>query len=367
MADAGWYREAVAQCRHEFTTRVVGWVFVAGSASGCTYLNPAFGVASEDTTPATSSGSTAVATAMPTTGETTGEATDATTDETTGQEDGDTTVAMSDGSSTGPEPLTCADVVCGEHATCSEQGGEPVCVCDRGYVGDGQLCEAVCTPENCDGICHHDDASVCVYPETCAELRDAAPDTADGDATLYVDGEPEKPWLAHCINMLDEEETPREYLTLPKQGGMRNVGKYVNSSDIVVTTRYLKVRLNPATWRVDIGDASFAETNDKTVDHQGKPVTSAGYGVAMTCNMKTTQVQIDLQNTSFAVDDQFTIYCLGGFEANGGSVSMDPQVVTLTGGGFCGWYAPKVVMFECPYNPLSGAGGESLQLKYVGP
>jgi EGF domain len=54
---------------------------------------------------------------------------------------------------------SCDDLECGEDAHCEELEGEPTCVCDDGYDGDGQTCTDVDECE--DGLDECDDNASC--------------------------------------------------------------------------------------------------------------------------------------------------------------------------------------------------------------
>ncbi len=51
----------------------------------------------------------------------------------------------------------CAEVTCGENASCVDADGDASCECDDGYAGDGQDC---CSDEDGDGECDVDSVSI---------------------------------------------------------------------------------------------------------------------------------------------------------------------------------------------------------------
>ncbi len=85
---------------------------------------------------------------------------------------------------------------------------------------------------------------------------------------------------------------------------------------------FTKVRFDPGTLRVDIGDITFANTTGGPLTHKAstdpQPVTSMSYATAMACNVGTGgfdgQADVDLKGTPFAIDDTFTV---GGTAAIG--------------------------------------------------
>ena len=89
--------------------------------------------------------------------------------------------------------------------------------------------------------------------------------------------------------------------------------------------------------------------------HSGAtPVTSMPYGVAMSCVSQGNASgvgNIDLTGTPFKVASSFS---LGGSQPAGtATLSSGNQVVSLTGGGFCGWNAETTSppLFN-PFNPV---------------
>lgn len=89
-------------------------------------------------------------------------------------------------------------------------------------------------------------------------------------------------------------------------------------------------------------------------------VTAMPYGVAMSCDGQPSGTgNIDLQGTPFAIAR--TAFIVGGAGASGiPAFSASDQVVTLTGGGFCGAIQPAPGVF----NPFNQNGGKLLRLVY---
>ena len=192
-------------------------------------------------------------------------------------------------------------------------------------------------------------------PSSCQEARDWG-ETEDGDYILNVNG---RYFTVFCYNMAG---TPREYLTLVNTGDSFNFAQYTaggSSPGTDVKTSYSKVRINPQTLVVDIGDQTFA-TSTGSLILGSESVTSMPYGVAMGCtwNMDNGVANIDLRGTPFVVNDTFI---LGGYEPIGTTTfSADSQVVDLTGGGFCGWNQPEPYAF----NPVNENGDFQLDLSF---
>ncbi|WP_375758741.1 GON domain-containing protein [Corallococcus exercitus] len=196
-------------------------------------------------------------------------------------------------------------------------------------------------------------------PATCADVHAVHPNAPDGHYALYVGGDPDASWGAYCHDMAG---TPREYLTLPLQMQDTNVSRYLAGGDspgTSVVTSYQRVRLHPDTFQVDTGDQTFA-TSTGELTHSPDTVRAMPFGVAMSCNGEQAQANINLIGTNFEVDSG--LFGVGGFDASGNAVaSGDGQVVTLSGGGFCGWTGPLG-----SYNPYNQTGS-LLQLKYRPP
>ena len=173
-----------------------------------------------------------------------------------------------------------------------------------------------------------------------------------------------RPWTAYCHDMA---QTPREYLTLPQQGNGSNISRYtiVNtykgySGELAM--QYQRIRINPVTLRVDVGDTTFTTTTGTALFNYD-PVNAVGYGIAITCVGGTTSANIDLRSTPF--DAQPGLWCTDGYMPNGSTEKPVAQVYVNHGGGDCGWRAPAAG--GCPNTPINGnSGGERLQLVYIG-
>jgi hypothetical protein len=187
-------------------------------------------------------------------------------------------------------------------------------------------------------------ASPALLPSSCAEIRAALPLAVDGGYVLVTDS---RILPVYCHDMAG---TPREYVTLNAQNfSQYTAGGAVPGTD--VRTRFTKVRIDPGTLTVDIGDLTFA-TSTGQLDHGGDVVTTMPYGVAMSCDGTASGVgRIDLTGTAFQVADTFTV---GGFDASGSATtSADNRTVDLAGGGYCGWISPSPYYYA-PYNPSGG-------------
>lgn len=203
------------------------------------------------------------------------------------------------------------------------------------------------------------------FPGSCQEIREADPTALDGEYLIFHNNQV---FSVYCYDM---EVLPEEYLTLENTGGPFNFSEYYASCQCPgtdVITHYTKLRIDPETLLIDIGDQTFS-TSEGSLDHCGSTtVTSMPYGVAMACVGACYNISIaniDLTGTPFAVADDFSV---GGFLAYGtATFSPDNQVVDLTGGGFCGWIVPAAPEPDTLTNPFNAKGGFRLNLEYTGP
>lgn len=261
-------------------------------------------------------------------------------------------------------PITCGQLHCDPNATCTTTGSGATCTCNGGYDGDGTTCTAVdpCATNNggCAAACvmTGPGTASCYTPQSCADVAAHTTLADDSNVTLYFSGDPSKPWTAFCHGGL-------EYLALPA-GAANNYGQYSaggasDGSD--VRTSYTKVRLDPATAKLDISDQTFA-TSTGMLQHGGSSteVTSMPLGIAMDCvadGSHTGVASIDLTGTPFALT---TNWATGGAHVGGSAMkSSANQKIAITGGGYCGWDAPT----GAPQNPFNMlANGELVVVGY---
>lgn len=199
------------------------------------------------------------------------------------------------------------------------------------------------------------------YPKTAAEIVAEFPGIADGEYTLYLNGNPHQPFKAYCHDMAG---TPVEYITLIDTAGTNNQSQYKassNSPGVTVNTKWTKVRFDPLTLKINTGDFLFSSSTGQ-VDHStsGNLIDSIPYGVARNCKSSGTpgNANVNLLGTSFSLNDTW-IY--NGYNSNGTSFfSSGNQIVDITGGGSCGWNAVK----ETPWGAI---GGFYMNLNYLIP
>lgn len=205
------------------------------------------------------------------------------------------------------------------------------------------------------------DAYACV--ESCAAIRASNPAATDGFYELVVT---DMKFQVYCHDMAG---VPREYIDVPTGEGV-NFSQYTAggaSPGTDVRTSFARVRIDPATLKVDIGDRTFASSNGALCHSQSycSPwfVTFLEYATAMDCaspGSSTGLANVDLTGTPFAIENTFVV---GGYIPAGTAVvSPDGKVANLTGGGYCGW------MSAGPgYHPVGPAGNFALTLRYDGP
>lgn len=195
-------------------------------------------------------------------------------------------------------------------------------------------------------------------------VRRANPGAADGEYMLYVGGDAGRPWRAWCRDM---GGTPAEFLTFATTGGGANYAQHTAGGyrpGTNVRTTYQRVRIDPGTLFVHIGDQTFATSTGRTEPGTAPTVTSMPFAVAMDCvdgMVRRGAANVDLRGTPFAVAaDAFV--ATGNSAGGSATYAARNQVVDLVGGGACGWIAPR----SAPYDPVNMTGGFNLPLLYVG-
>lgn len=157
------------------------------------------------------------------------------------------------------------------------------------------------------------------------------------------------------------------FLVLQRTGPGLNFSQFTvggTTTGTNVVTNYFALRLDPTptslspvTFRVNIADQTFASTTGSICCIGTEPITSMPYGVAADCNTPgsaTGVADIDLTGTGFVVASGFAVQ---GFAAAGSQINLTPQVVALSGGGFCGWNAPPGVFNPINTDPINDANG----------
>jgi hypothetical protein len=195
-------------------------------------------------------------------------------------------------------------------------------------------------------------------PASCAAVKTANP--AAGDGVYVIAPSASLGLQVYCGDM---GGVPREYISLVHTGGSNNFSSS-DSHTPLRTTHFTKIRLDPVSMRVHIGDYRYSSTAGSA------PV---GYGSASGCIGKTISryANINLTGTQFGVNSAIHI---GGYNAIGringvnyapGAVSVSgTQVVALGAGGFCGGISPNPDFHKAVLPTMSP--GFDLQLAFIG-
>lgn len=185
---------------------------------------------------------------------------------------------------------------------------------------------------------------------SCQDIRNSIPNAPDGNYLLFNNG---NLFTVYCYKMATN---PSEYVDLGQTGQNVNFSQYTAGGAAPgtnVRTTFTKLRIDPATLTVDIGDLTFASSAG-SLQQGSATVTSMPYGVAFSCITPGDAAglgNINLLNTPFQVNNTFAV---AGFEAAGSAtVSSSDQVVDLSGGGYCGWISPAPALYN-PFNPSPG-------------
>lgn len=186
---------------------------------------------------------------------------------------------------------------------------------------------------------------------TCQAIHNSEPQAPDGQYLLFNNGHL---LTVYCAGM---STTPRSYITLQKTGPNVNFSQYTAggaSPGTNVRTVLTRVGIDPATLQVDIGDLTFASSTGSLLHSGSARVTSMAYGVAMACvapGNAAGVANLNLTGTPFQVASSFALG--GSSQAGTATISPGNQVVSLTGGGFCGWMMSAPALFN-PFNPGAG-------------
>jgi hypothetical protein len=204
-------------------------------------------------------------------------------------------------------------------------------------------------------------SSKTVAPTDCQDVKSTFSKAPDGQYLILAAST--KLMSVYCHDMA---HNPRDYINLGQTGRFSNFSQYTaggSATGTTVRTSFRKIRFNPTTSQVDIGDLTFASSEGslRHPDTQSQ-VKSMPYGAAMSCDMNNSGVgNIDLTGTPFGVADTFTV---GGYRPDGSAtVSPGGKVVQLNGRGFCGWITSTPYVFN-PFNPKPG--DFQLELKCTG-
>jgi len=216
--------------------------------------------------------------------------------------------------------------------------------CGLGVVGEGAAppTEAPETPAS--------PPSPRSYPQSCAET------SPDGDTTLFVDGDPGKPWPAHC------GPAGETYLRL---AAGRSYSSYPegNCATGSVRTTWRFVRIDPRTFLVTTNDYAGATSEGEAHEISGNGSVDKRYrrmpfGTGRSCDAseRLPVARVDLEGTPFVVATA-QVFEPQGFRANGAE-ERSPRAVTLEISG-----APAGI-HPCADDYYQEQGGACLQLAF---
>jgi len=230
----------------------------------------------------------------------------------------------------------------------------------------------------------HASPALAANPKNCLEIQMNNFSASDGEYTI----EPTTGIVFNVYCRWMAQWAPSEYLTLVNTGGDSNFGQYTAggaSPGTNVRTSFTRVRIDPATLLVDIGDLTFATSTGELTHANGGPVTTAPYGVALDCaggSSQTGIANIDLTGTPFQVKGTFFAhgwYPAGSVSADGGpeiplassfppngatDVAIHAKVLTVRGGGYCGSAGPHGINSAHGRWLVPSPGIFALQLDY---
>lgn len=190
------------------------------------------------------------------------------------------------------------------------------------------------------------DAAVTIAnPATCGEAAGNGMMT-DGEVMLFVQRDRAKGYKAYCAGM---PTAPRTYLTL--KAGANNTSGYkadgiFNSTD--VTTTWVRVRFDPVALAIFGSDYTFSSSVG-LVNHldseDGGVIRRVPYGVARDCwdwGSSRGRANIELTDLPFTIDVNRSNWLRAGYRS-GGFVNAQAggRLLTVGGGGYCGWAAPS--------------------------
>ncbi len=210
---------------------------------------------------------------------------------------------------------------------------------------------------------HSPSAIAAASRHSCREIAALSKAYGDGIYWLRLQGQPVP---LYCHDMAGK---PREYLELPR-GNCSAYGSNIDGVTRQVQTCFRKVRIDPESLRVDVGDLTFSHTRKTGIIRQDHMVVEVmPYATAMACDapdLPVGRASINLSGTVFAVVDTFRAQ---GYQARGAAHQEDSgQRWELEGGGYCGWIAPGTIynpMMTLDWDPFENTSGYLLQLRLV--
>lgn len=176
-------------------------------------------------------------------------------------------------------------------------------------------------------------ATAANLPANCAEVKASNPSAGDGEYTIYAGG---KVLNVYCHDM---SGSPREYISLPRNGGTYNKSQFLSWGGGSITTWYTKLRFNPANLTADSEDYIFAtsQVTPGTITPIWFPAGHVPYANGSGCDGRIGEGNVDLTGTPFAISRP-SMETLGGWY--GIDWSSNDQILRPWGGGWCGHAVP---------------------------
>lgn len=172
-------------------------------------------------------------------------------------------------------------------------------------------------------------------PQSCSDIVLWGDSEGNGSYTIYHNGEETRDWTVYCDDMSGE---PKDFVTLPNTGGSYNFSRYAaggatTGNDLI--TYYTKLKINPETLNVSVNDMAYSLTTGGPLSNGYK---NLSYGGAYSCKAyddASGTGNIDLVGTNLKVaPGEFLTD--GWYPAGGAVYSSNNQIVSITGGGYCG-------------------------------
>jgi hypothetical protein len=210
------------------------------------------------------------------------------------------------------------------------------------------------------------DAPATGYPTNCAQ---AGVGSGNQNVTLYVGGDPNKPWTAHCSagnTYLPLASSSSNFSSYP--GG----GCAVKHGSSTVVTTWTMLRIDPTTLVIDTSDYAGSTSSGDTHEVSGNGTVNTDYTAMPYASGRSCVDQapsgatasIDLSGTPFAVAPAQSWYLLGYSSNNsnnqpfGGASPASGKTLNLSVGGYPGGITP------CKLDYYQNQGGACLQLVY---
>lgn len=173
-----------------------------------------------------------------------------------------------------------------------------------------------------------------------------APKLAANEQGAYTGGFHLKLKILPIPQYFDYDSAGNAWIKLPS-GNTSNYKlpsrKPWGTSDSDLTTTWNKIRVDPNTLAIFTDDFTYS-TSQGRVSHED-PKDKIAFGVARGCEYSYNadgKAYINLVGTPFKfTDNAESLFLKGGWQPAGSiTIANNRQSATITGGGYCGWFAP---------------------------